>query len=291
MIANTYRRLVPLPVREQIYTLFLKKILFYKRNFHILGKAFWVYRLPFFQETELNNTLKFIGQHGLRSCPGNFSLKYDDFVPEVFRDTHSFVMHHGKKLYFPQTFTDVAVKKLYKSLIVEQDPESAHRYTNEEDDFQNAIMFDIGGAEGILTLENIEQLKYAIIVECENEWIEALKLTFAPYSDKVTLVHRFIDDHESPTSTTLNTLGHDFRNEKIFLKMDVEGFEQKALEAAKELLINNDCIAAICTYHNPSHPASIKAFFENLGYTASFSKGHLYWANRLSKALIRARKI
>ncbi|MES2517138.1 MAG: FkbM family methyltransferase [Bacteroidota bacterium] len=290
MIVSAYRSLVPEKFRLFLYSSFLKKILYYKRNFHILSKAFLAYRFNFFSDTELFSTLKFIGKHGLRSCPGDFSLKYDNYSVEVYRDDFPYVLHHDKKLYFPASFTDSAVKRLYKSLIVEQDIESAHRYSLDESDFDGSIMFDIGAAEGILTLEKIDNLKCAYLVECEAEFIDALKKTFEPYRSKIQIISKYIDQHDSDSTISLDTLGKDIKGEKVFVKMDIEGYEKKALLGGEEFLSGNNCIAAVCTYHEPSHPKEIKDILESLGYSTTPSKGYLYWDLRLSKALIRAKK-
>jgi hypothetical protein len=290
MIVSAYKTIVPESMRLWIYSSFLKKILHYKRNFGLLAKSFLAYRFGFFKETEPFNTFKFIGQHGLRSCPSDFSLKYDSYTPEVFRGEFPFVLHQGKKLYFPASFTEAAVKKLYKSLVIEQDPESAHRYSLDPSDFQDSVMFDIGAAEGILTLENIETIKFAYLVECEAEFVEALKRTFEPYQSKIKIVFKYIDQHDSDSTISLDTLGKDLQNEKVFLKMDIEGYEKKALLGGKNFLKNNNCIAAVCTYHHPEHPREIKEILEESGYKTKPTQGYIYWGLRLSKALIKAKK-
>jgi hypothetical protein len=291
MLSQLYRTILPLSFREYIYSAFLGNILRFKRNFPIHKKAFLANTFGMYKNTESYETYKFIGKYGLRSCPGDFSLKYDNLQITVLRDTYPFVMHTGRKLYFPERFTDAQVKKLYKSLLVEQDIESAHRYSLNETDYQNAIMFDIGAAEGILSLEKIDVLKEIYLVECEQEWVDALKKTFAPFKDKVKIIFKYIDQNDSETSISLNTLGQNFKNEKIFLKMDVEGFEKNALLGGLNLLETNNCIAAVCTYHNPAHPKEIKEIFEGIGYNPIFSNGYIHWANRLSKALIRAKQL
>jgi hypothetical protein len=290
MLSQLYRTILPLQFREFIYSALLGKILRFKRNFHILYPAFLANTFGMYKNTEPYETYKFIGQHGLRSCPGDFSLKYDGLQIGVLRDTYPYVMHTGKKLYFPEKFTDAQIKKLYKSLLIEQDVESAHRYSLNDEDYKNAIMFDIGAAEGILSLEKIDVLKKVYLVECEQEWVDALNRTFEPYKEKVNIIFKYIDQNDSETSISLNTLGENLKNEKIFLKMDVEGYEKKSLLGGLNLLKNNNCIAAVCTYHNPAHPKEIKEIFESIGYNPVFSKGYIHWANRLSKALIRAKK-
>ena len=227
MITRAYRTVVPKNFRLFIYSTFLKKILYYKRNFGILTKSFLAYRFGFFKGTEPFKTFKFIGQYGLRSCPAEFSLKYDDYTPEVYRDELPYVLHQGKRLYFPALFTDAAVQKLYKSLVIEQDPESAHRYSVDESEFKDSTMFDIGAAEGILTLEKIEQLKFAYLVECEAEFVEALNKTFEPYQSKVKIIFKYIDQHDSESTISLDTLGKELKGEKIFLKMDIEGYDRR----------------------------------------------------------------
>ena len=289
MVTKLYRFIVPETLRESFYSLFLGKVLRFKRNFHILYKAFLAHNFNFYRNSEVYDTLDFIGQYGLRSCPNKFSLKYDNLKVEVQRDSHPFVIHKGKKLYFPESFSIPEVQKLYKSLVTEQDLESCHRYSLNESDYQDAILFDVGAAEGILTLEKIETIKFAYLVECEYEWVSALEKTFEPYISKIKIVFKYIDQLDSENSISLNTLGKDLKSEKIFLKMDVEGYEQKAILGGDEFLRNNDCVTAVCTYHDPNHPKDIENILRNLGYKSSFSKGYIYWGYRLSKALIRSK--
>ena len=289
MVTKLYRSIVPETLRESFYDLFLRKILRFKRNFHILYKAFLARNFNFYKNSEVYDTLNFIGQYGLRSCPDKFSLKYDSLKVEVQRDSHPFVIHKGKKLYFPESFSDQEIQKLYKSLVTEQDLESAHRYSLNESDYQDAILFDIGAAEGILSLEKIDVIRFVYLVECEDRWISALKKTFEPYASKVKIIFKYIDQFDIENSISLNTLGKELKGEKIFLKMDVEGYEEKAVLGGNEFLTNNDCVTAICTYHNLNHPKDIENILGNLGYKSSFSKGYIYWGYRLSKALIRSK--
>ena len=106
---------------------------------------------------------------------------------------------------------------------------------------------------------------------------------------KLTIIFKYIDQFDSENSISLNTLGKSLKGEKIFLKMDIEGFEEKTILGGKDFLLNNHCTTAICTYHNPNHPKDIKQILNSLGYKSNFSKGYLYWGYRLSKALIRSK--
>ncbi len=289
MVTKLYRFIFPEELRQSFYSLFLGKILRFKRNFNILYKAFLAYRFNFYKNTEIYDTLNFIGKYGLRSCPGEFSLKYDNLAIEVQRDTHPFIIHKGKKLYFPESFSNQQVQKLYKSLITEQDSESAHKYSLDEFDYKDAILFDIGAAEGILSLEKMDVIQFAYLVECEERWVSALQKTFEPYNSKVKIIFKYIDQYDGENAISLNTLGKDLKGKKVFVKMDIEGFEEKTILGGKEFLLNNHCTTAICTYHNPNHPKEIGQILKNLGYKSNFSKGYIYWGYRLSKALIRSK--
>jgi len=70
--------------------------------------------------------------------------------------------------------------------------------------------------------------------------------------------------------------------------MDIEGAEKSALKGAHHTLStgkNNKL--AVCVYHRDEDPAFISSSMQSLGYKTEFTNGYIYWANRLSKGVVR----
>ena len=168
-----------------------------------------------------------------------FMLKYKSVNIEVLRDATNgmpYVMHHGRKLYFPASYDDQKLTTLYRSLIIEQDIESAHRYVTSYDELSGKTLLDIGSAEGIFSLDTIEYTKHVYLFECEEFWIDSLNATFAPYKDKVTIIRKYVGDKSEGNFTTIDDFMKDKSVDDLFLKMDIEGAELKVLLDCKDQL-------------------------------------------------------
>lgn len=85
-------------------------------------------------------------------------------------------------------FAEVA----YRGLLIEQDKRSAHRYVDSYEELKGKTLLDIGAAEAIFTLDTIEYMDHAYLFECDESWIEALEVTFAPYKEKITIVRKYV---------------------------------------------------------------------------------------------------
>ena len=109
--------------------------------------------------------------------------------------------------------------------------------------------------------------------ECEPDWIEILKQTFRDYHDKVEIIPKFLSDVTDDKNITIDDALPDLRGQKIFLKMDIEGAEPKALRGAKRILTNNRVKASVCAYHNADDCIRIKGIFRKYGYEVSTSDG------------------
>ena len=76
--------------------------------------------------------------------------------------------------------------------------------------------------------------------------------------------------------------------ESTYLKMDIEGAEKSALKGATETLkIGKHNRLAVCVYHRDEDPAYISGLMQSFGYKTEFTNGYIYWANRLSKGVVR----
>ena len=67
----------------------------------------------------------------------------------------------------------------------------------------------------------------------------------------------------------------DLHGKNIFLKMDVEGAEPRALRGAKKILTNNKVKASVCTYHNADDLIKVKSIFQDYGFKTSTSAGYM----------------
>lgn len=294
MIAKLYRKTIPVGLRNKIYELFLSRVLFFLRNFDVHFKGTLLYFFGWmFPRTEKNKAYAFIGKHGITSYPGEYSLKYKSIPIEVFIDEQNhlpFVMHNEKRLYFPKKYSKEKVSINYRTLIIEQDIEAAHRYVVSYNELKDRILFDIGSAEGIFSLDTIELVKHVYLFECEDYWVDALKATFAPWKEKVTIIEKYVGDKNDEKFITIDETMKGKELNHLFLKMDIEGAEQSALRGATNVMKNGkDVRLAVCVYHRDEDPSMIDSLLRSLGYQTEFTGGYLYWGGRLSKAVIRGK--
>jgi hypothetical protein len=202
-----------------------------------------------------------------------------------------YVIHESKKLYFPEFCTDEKVVKDYRALLIERDVRSAHRYVKDYNDLKGRTLLDVGAAEGIFSLDTIELTEHAIIFECEEHWLKPLKATFAPWSDKVSFVKKYVGNISEGNFITIDEFLSTRIKKDLFIKMDIEGAERKALEGAEHTLRTGKNIQlAVCTYHRPGDPEYMAKLLTSYGYSVEFSDGLLYWKKRVSKGVIRCKK-
>jgi hypothetical protein len=246
---------------------------------------------PFFPKDEYYNAYRFIGRHGITPYPFDASMKYNKLPVTVFYDEDfPYVEHNGKKLFFPNHLTPRRIRNIYRSLVTEQDPESAHRYVQSFDELKDKILLDIGAAEGIFALDTIEFVKGVYLFECEEQWQNPLNKTFEPWKEKVNIVNKYIGDKNTEECLTLDTFIKGKAIDKIHIKMDIEGAELSALQGAKELLSNGKCISfSVCTYHKEEDERVIKSHFEKLGFVCALTSGYLFNMSQMRRAICRGK--
>ncbi len=289
MFAKIYRKILPLSFRQKIYDAFLGKILDFFRNIHtiIAGKFFYLFGflLP---KTEKNLAYAFFGKHGLCSYPFTSSLQYYKMEVLVEREGAlqlPFVIHNGRKLFFPEHFSNEKVQSEYIRLLIEQDKQSPHRYIPDYDELKGRTLLDVGAAEGILVLDTIELIKKAYLFEYEEFWQAPLMETFKPWKDKITIVRKFVSDQTKGLNVTIDDFLAEKESERLFIKMDIEGAERKALNGAVHTLQSaKDAYLSVCAYHRKGDPEYI-SFVEKHHFNYNFAPGYLFWNRRLSKAV------
>jgi hypothetical protein len=249
---------------------------------------------------EIREGLRYLKFHKFSAYPYRWALKYDNIFPKVYRDTQHqcyYVLYEGKRMYFPKRYTESQVIWVFRSINKEQDSQSPHLYLTTE--FQvdlNSIVVDAGVAEGNFALSVVEKAKLLYLIECDTEWMEALRLTFAPWKEKVVFVEKLISDTESALTTSIDSLIKPISNEKYFIKMDIEGYEQKALIGMENLVASGCNIKMdVCTYHHANDLQEIETIISDYGFNWSVSESFMLFFRpeelpSFRKVLIRAEK-
>jgi len=209
--------------------------------------------------------------------PYAFEGKYNTLsLDKVYVDGKNcyVVLESGKRLFFPGTCKAwVARKSMLLSR--EQDAASPHLYfTTDFFPEKDEIFIDIGAAEGRECLEVIDNVKETMIFECQKEWMDALERTFEPYEGKVHLYNQEINSDNSLVKY-VEALHSNWKEEKYFIKMDIEGAERDVLCSIKDFLQAADVRATIAIYHNIDNEDYMENFFSEMGYDFEYSNGYM----------------
>ena len=278
-----YRILVPKPIR----TIFLKKSLRYK----ILN---YFASLP---ENEVNDeqkeVLQFIDKDEVRIFPYPFHANYSPDKIEVIHDPENgmrYVLQEGKRLYFKKRWGEKKIRRSYCDLMREQDINSPHRYLTDSFTIgENDVLADIGAAEGNFSLAVIEKIRKVYIFEYDQEWIEALRATFAPWSDKVEIINKFVSDRNDSSHIRFDTF---FNNRKdiTFLKVDVDGAESVVLNSCDKIFkALKPFKIALCTYHKNNDEKDFTLLLKDYGFSITPSRGYMinYYDKKLKAPYLR----
>jgi len=279
ILFTVYRVLVPKPVRTIIRRKNIrKKILRYYSS------------LP---ESDTNDEqreiLKFLESNPLVTFPYPFSSDYSTESIEVhFNESNGlhFVIHEGKKLYFKRRWSKKRIKRGYSNLQREQDSRSPHRYLEGDFDVSSYdVIADVGAAEGNFSLSVIDHARKIYIFEYNHDWIEALKATFEPWMDKIEIIEKKVSDINDKYHITLDSFFRE-HNDITFLKIDVDGAEEKVLHSSKNLLDSRRPLkVALCTYHRNDDEATFTRILNNKGFRVSPSRGYMvYYFDKKMKA-------
>jgi hypothetical protein len=278
-----YRIMVPKPLRTAI----LKKLLRKKILKHFFS-------LP---ENEVNDeqkeVLKYLENNPVSIFPYPFQFDYSPSKIEVIYDPGKkmrYVMQEGKRLYFKKRWSDNRIKRAYSDLVREQDINSPHRYLTESFIVgNNDIIADIGAAEGNFSLSVIEKIKKLYLFEYDQEWIEALKATFAPWAEKVEIINKYVSDTNDNTHIRLDTF-YTTNRDITFLKIDVDGAEAIVLSSCNEVFKAQESFKiALCTYHKNNDEKDFTALLKNHRFSITPSKGYMihYYDKKMKAPYLR----
>ena len=238
------------------------------------------------EDSEIKGILENINRNDVRMFNYDFVDKYEEIEIDAYYDPECrmyYVYHEGKKLFFPKSIdSKKRAEVYYRSLLIEQDLQSPHRYLDMDFNInQGNVVVDIGTAEGNFSLEIIDKVSKLYLIESEDEWIEALKETFKEYQEKVVIIPKFITSINAGKYATLDYL----IDEPVdFIKMDIEGNEWDALLGAERLIrVSKNVKCAICSYHSNYDEVLIKDILEKYGLKCSTTPGYVYWIPETSR--------
>jgi hypothetical protein len=244
----------------------------------------------------------YLRNHPAWIFPYSFCEHYRPQDVPVFYDTACalpYTLQDGHRIYLKKSWKGSKIRRKYNALRLEQDPTSPHRYLTDQFRVEAGdVLVDIGAAEGNFALSVVDKVKRIYLIEADGEWIEALRATFAPWRDKVTILHKFVSDHDDQDCITLDTLMED-DPEINFVKIDVDGAERELLAGATNTLREaHPMRLALCTYHRQGDDQEFMELLNGHGFKTEFSRGYmLFYYNRqklsppyLRRALIRAVK-
>lgn len=231
------------------------------------------------EDPEIKGVIDYLRMSPIAVFPYAFYNIYTNQKIDVFFDNDSglrYVIHEGKKMFFKKSMSEKGIQNLYKGLLTDQDPNSPHLYLKNDFNLSGSdVIADIGAAEGNFTLSNIEYVKKAYLFESDLEWIEPLQKTFEPWKDKVVIIPKLVTGFSSETTLNFNEFYQ--KNKEIsFLKIDIEGYEQKLIDSCRETFKEaNKLKIAICTYHKANDEKDFKKQFSKWGYQIETSEGYM----------------
>lgn len=251
---------------------------------------------------EQKEAVHYLRHHPASIFPYDFCEAYRPQDIKVFLDADnglSYIEQDHKRLYVKRSWNGKKIQRKYNALLLEQDPHSPHRYLTPTFDISEGdVLVDVGAAEGNFALSVADKVKRMYLIEADQEWIEALEATFAPWGDKVVIIRKFVSDRDDDEFMTLNSLLTSDR-EINFVKIDVDGAERDLLAGSDLLLQHKGPIKlALCTYHRQGDEQEFSSLLQQKGFNLEYSRGFmLFFYNRqklvppfFRRGLIRAVK-
>lgn len=242
-------------------------------------------------DSEIGEVIKYIKENGLDIFNYQFCQNYKSKTNiEIDSETgFYYLFHNGKRMYFPKKFkSKETVCDYYNSILLEQDSDSPHRYLSESFNVREGdVVVDVGVAEGNFAIEVIDRVSKIYLVEADEEWIEALKLTFKDYMDKVVIIKAFISSFCDGNVVTIDSL---IKESVDFIKMDIEGNEWDALLGAERVISESNSLRlAICSYHGDFDQELIESYMDKHNIEHWTSKGYMWFPTKLRQTYVSTR--
>lgn len=229
---------------------------------------------------EAGAVLSYLKDHNLAVFNYPFVENYSHVEADIGFDEGAgmfYVWHKGFRMYMERRLdTEEKVLHYYRSILAEQDEASPHRYLDDNFSVSDGdVVVDVGTAEGNFALEVFDKASRIYLIEAEDDWVEALRYTFADHQDKVVIIQGYASDCTDGNKLALD----DVIREKVqFIKMDIEGWEARALTGAGRLIEDSARLkCAVCAYHNDEDEEAIREIADKYGLRSDVTKGYMYY--------------
>lgn len=286
-VKKILRKITPLSIRKAIY--YIRTIPNLKKEIADLRKDLLYFKVLQYYEhhpsAEFESEISYLKKNGSITPFPYKQIKPIGSIEGGFDDNNqmAYILHQNKKLFFPEGWSLEGARQVYANYIAIENilgggysERSPHQYLTEtfkieEDD----VVIDVGAAEGLFLLDVIDKVKRGYLFEPDPGWLLPLKATFKPYMHKVVIIEKHAANDDSVRETKLDSCV-EADADNVFIKMDVEGYEQQVLSGAENLLMQKkDVKVACCTYHKNDDAQHLKNFFEQKGFQTEFSDGYV----------------
>ena len=153
---------------------------------------------------------------------------------------------------------------------------SPHGYQDKDFKVEDGdVLLDVGCAEAIFALDNIEKVAKAYLFESEHVWRKPLRLTFAPYADKTVIINKLVSERTTRKSIRLvDAVADEMSSDAhFFVKMDIEGWERTVINGNADFFKNAKVKLSCCVYHRQDDATVIEKMLKDMGYKTRFSEG------------------
>lgn len=200
-------------------------------------------------------------------------------------------------LYWPKTFS---LDRLDQVICETFDKKDWHYYQWKHTPIeQGEILLDIGTAEGLFSLCEVNKCSHIHLVEPSHTFMSCLEKTFEPYRNKVTIHNVAIGNEDGTVAfsedsldgkialgnkgntkeTPIRKIDSIIQGRVTYLKADIEGFELEMLKGAEQTIKINKPKIAITTYHDENNPDEIIALIKSFVPEYNYHVKGIYEAN------------
>lgn len=227
---------------------------------------------------EEEKVIEYLQKNGIHVFPYKFKDKYNHKKIKVYKDKNVglyYIISENKRLYYYKLKKINKIQKYFNTLFIEQDIDSPHRYLTQNFNVKpHNVVVDVGAAEGNFALSVVEKAKELYLFEPHHQWVQALRLTFQPWKEKVHIIQKFVSNKNDANNVSLDDF---FQNKTInFLKIDAEGSEDQVLDGCKNILSEQKKIkVALCAYHQQNDEIQFSKRLKQYGFFVINSNGYM----------------